>query len=159
MNVTLSSSEAMDTITTTIKRHWLDEIISRRKRIEHRDIKRYWELKLAAVTAPFRLRLINGMSATAPEVTVKIIKVVRNTRGGTFNLHIGRVLEVRNWRRPMAITSGQKAAATRKRRAAGRKAALTRKRRAAGKKAAATRKRRAAGKKAPATRKDRTPQR
>lgn len=45
----------------------------------------------------------------------------------------------------VAATPGEKAAATRKRRAAGRKTALTRKRRAAGRKAALTRKRRAAG--------------
>jgi len=42
------------------------------------------------------------------------------------------------------LTPGQKAARTRKRRAAAKKAALTRKRRAAGKKAAATRKANAA---------------
>ena len=46
------------------------------------------------------------------------------------------------------LTPSQKAARTRKRRAAGKKAALTRKRKAAGKKAAVTRKRRAAGRKA-----------
>ncbi len=54
-----------------------------------------------------------------------------------------------------AMTPGQKAAATRKKRAAGAKAAQTRKRRAAGKKAARTRKRRAAGQKAALTRKRR----
>ena len=48
-------------------------------------------------------------------------------------------------------TPGQKAAATRKRRAAGKKAATTRKRRMAGKKAAVTRRRRLAGKKAAVT--------
>ena len=53
----------------------------------------------------------------------------------------------------MAMSAGQKAALTRRRRAAGRKAALTRRRRAAGRKAARTRKRRAAGAKAAATRK------
>ena len=51
------------------------------------------------------------------------------------------------------MTSGQKAAATRKRRAAAAKAARTRKLRAAGKKAATTRKRRAAGRKAAQTKK------
>ena len=51
------------------------------------------------------------------------------------------------------VTSGQKAAATRKRRAAAKKAAATRKRRAAGRKAATTRKRSAAATKAAVTRK------
>ena len=58
---------------------------------------------------------------------------------------------------PVRKTTGQKAAATRKRnsakrQAAAKKAASTRKLRAAGKKAAATRKRRAAPRKAAATR-------
>jgi hypothetical protein len=50
------------------------------------------------------------------------------------------------------MTAGQKAARTRKRRAAGAKAARTRKLRAAGRKAAQTRKRKTAGKKAALTR-------
>jgi hypothetical protein len=49
--------------------------------------------------------------------------------------------------------AANKAAQTRKHRAAGKKAAMTRKLRAAGKKAALTRKRREAGRKAAATRK------
>src|SRR6266478_9097557 len=53
----------------------------------------------------------------------------------------------------MKLTAGQKAARTRRLRAAGRKAAATRRRRAAGKKAAKTRMRRAAARKAAATRK------
>lgn len=59
------------------------------------------------------------------------------------------------------LTAGQKAAVTRKRRAAARKAAATRqqivaKRKAAGQKAVTTRKHRAAGQKAAATRRRRT---
>jgi hypothetical protein len=142
-------------ITTTIERQWLDEIIERRKKIEYREIKPYWERRLAAVAVPFQLRLINGMSATAPEATVEVTKIVRNTRRGSFELHIGKVSRVKHWasvtntgRSEMEMTPGKKAAVTRKRKAAGRKAALTRKRRAAGRKAAATRKRRAVGREA-----------
>jgi hypothetical protein len=56
----------------------------------------------------------------------------------------------------MAPTPAEKAALTRRRRAAGAKAAATRKRRTAARKAAATRKGRAAGRKAADTRKRRT---
>src|SRR5438067_1665602 len=55
----------------------------------------------------------------------------------------------------MELTSGQKAARTRRLRAAGRKAAATRRRRAAGRKAAKTRIQRVAARKAAATRKRR----
>lgn len=145
----------MDTITTTIEREWLDQIIARTKKIEYREIKPYWEDRFQRAKAPFRLRLRNGMTPPVPEATVLITKVVRNTRNGTFDLYIGKILEVKNWREPKAPTAAQKAALIRKRRAAGRKAALTRKRRAAGKKAAATKRRRVAARKAVATRRAR----
>ena len=89
----------MDKLTTTIKREWLREIVAGRKTIEYREIKPYWERRLAQVTLPFQLRLINGMSINAPEVTVEVGKLVRNTRRGTFDLHITRVLKVKNWDR------------------------------------------------------------
>jgi hypothetical protein len=55
----------MDRITTTIKREWLSEIIEGTKKIEYREIKQYWEDKLAKVSIPFELRLINGMQKSA----------------------------------------------------------------------------------------------
>lgn len=86
-------------ITTTIKREWLREIVAGRKAVEYREIKPYWEKRFATVKAPFELRLINGMSKTAPRVTVEIKRIVRDRRNGTFNLHIGRILEVKHWDR------------------------------------------------------------
>jgi hypothetical protein len=111
----------MDKLTTTIKRQWLREIVEGTKTVEYREIKPYWERRLRGVTTPFRLRLINGMSATAPEVTVEIERVVRNGRSGNFNLHIRRVIQVKNWdrrrgeprqraRRPTPRCSGLRAA-------------------------------------------------
>lgn len=88
----------MKTITTTIKRQWLREIVAGTKKIEYREIKPYWVLRLP-VEVPFALRLINGMQAQAPEVTVIIRKVIRNARLKSFELHIGSVKQVRNWDR------------------------------------------------------------
>jgi len=88
----------MEKITTTIRRDFLKEIVAKRKTVEYRDIKSYWEKKLLkAGKPPFTLRLINGMSKSAPEVTVLVRKVVRNKKAGRFELHIGKILEVRNW--------------------------------------------------------------
>lgn len=87
----------MQKITTTIKREWLKEIAAKRKRIECREIKPYWEQRLGGPKPPFQLRLINGMSKKAPEVTVLIKRVVRNRERGDFELHIGAVLAVKNW--------------------------------------------------------------
>ena len=89
----------MDKLTTTIKREFLRQIIARSKRVEFREVKPYWVKRLASVRVPFRLRLTNGMQPKAPEVTVVVTKVRRNDRKARFELHLGRVTEVRNWDR------------------------------------------------------------
>lgn len=87
----------MDKLTTTIKREWLREIVASRKNVEYREVKPYWTKRLDGVTPPFLLRLINGMTASAPEVTVRIDRVT--SRAGRYELHIGKIVEVRNWNR------------------------------------------------------------
>ena len=82
----------MDKITTTIKREWLREIAAGRKRVEYREIKPYWISRFSKIQPPFLLRLINGMQPKAPELTV-----VENTRSGNFELHLGKVIELRYW--------------------------------------------------------------
>jgi hypothetical protein len=89
----------MDKLTTTIERRWLREIVARRKKIEYRKIKKYWTDRLTRVRKPFLLRLINGMVSRAPEVTVRIDKVRKNTRTGNYEMYIGRIVEVRYWNR------------------------------------------------------------
>jgi hypothetical protein len=91
------SLDSMEQLTTTIQREWLREIIARRKTVEYREIKPYWTERLEKVQRPFLLRLINGMTARAPEVTVQIDRVRKNVASGNYELHIGRVVEVRNW--------------------------------------------------------------
>src|SRR5215813_4254127 len=85
----------MDKLTTTIERQWLREIVALRKKVEYREIKKYWTDRLNKVRTPFLLRLINGMVARAPEVTVRIDKVRKNARSGNYELHVGRIVEVR----------------------------------------------------------------
>jgi hypothetical protein len=89
----------MDTLTTTIKREFLREIVAGRKTVEYRELKPYWDGRLSKIPAPFLLRLINGMSAKAPEVTVTVRRVVKNRRMQQYELHLGKVVEVRNWDR------------------------------------------------------------
>jgi hypothetical protein len=87
----------MDKITTTIHREPLKEIAARRKTIEYREIKTFWIERLAKVKAPFLLRLINGMRPNAPELTVIVQRVRRNARSGKFELHLGKLIDVRHW--------------------------------------------------------------
>src|SRR5436190_9491960 len=87
----------MDKITTTIQRQWLREIAARRKRIEYREIKPYWSRRFSKVNVPFALRMINGMDRKAPEITVLIRRIRKNSRSGYFELHIGKILDLRYW--------------------------------------------------------------
>ncbi len=86
-----------DRITTTIKRRWLAEIVAGKKKIEYREIKPYWTDRLKTVTAPFELRLRNGMNLPVPEVTVLIHKVTKDRREGVYEFHIRKVLGFRHW--------------------------------------------------------------
>ena len=87
----------MNKLTTTIQREFLKEIVNGQKTVEYREIKPYWSKRLDGIALPFLLRLINGMAANAPEVTVRIDRVRKNTRSGDYELHIAKVVEVRNW--------------------------------------------------------------
>lgn len=89
----------MDTITTTLKREFFAQIVDGSKRIEYRDIKPYWTKRLGAVTVPFRLVLRNGMIPPIPVLTVRIDRIVKNSRERVYELHIGRVLKVERWDR------------------------------------------------------------
>jgi hypothetical protein len=86
-----------DRLTTTIKREWLAEIIAGTKRIEYRQIKRYWTKRLKRVAVPFELRLINGMNPPIPEVTVLIQKVATNVLAREYELHINKVIGFKHW--------------------------------------------------------------
>jgi hypothetical protein len=93
----------MDTITTTLRRKPFAQIIDRTKRIEYREIKRYWTTRLERVKAPFRLVLRNGMDHPVPVLTVRIDRITLSPKGkvrkGTYALHIGRALKVEHWDR------------------------------------------------------------
>ncbi len=97
----------MDKITTTIKREWLREIANRTKRIQYRELKRYWVKRLSQVQVPFLLRLINGMQPNAPEITVMVTKVRTNSRSRQFELVLGKIVELKHWsvkfERPITI--------------------------------------------------------
>ena len=109
----------MQTLTTTIKRQWLALIIAGSKKIEYREIKPYWDERLSQYSVPFKLRMINGMSKTAPEVTVLVNKVdigyqtdratLRASddlyEGHVYRLHIAKVLSYKNWDKKRGIPS------------------------------------------------------
>jgi hypothetical protein len=99
----------MDRITTIIKREWLRKIVAGTKRTEYRELKPYWTKKLATVETPFELRLINGMAARAPEVTVVVNAIRKNSRAGQYELKLGRILKVKHWNRRTEAPSARRA--------------------------------------------------
>lgn len=85
-----------------IKRQFFADILAqpRRKDVEYRTMKGYWERRLAKVgKPPFNLRLLNGMTPPVPEATVRVTKVVRRKSNKTIELHLGKVLSVKHWDR------------------------------------------------------------
>ena len=89
-------------LVVNIKRQPFADILAlpRRKHIEYRAMKEYWERRLEKVgKPPFNLRLLNGMTPPVPEATVRVTKVVRRKSTKTIELHLGKVLSVKHWDR------------------------------------------------------------
>jgi hypothetical protein len=78
-----------------IKREFFARIVAKEKRIEYRDQSPFWRRRIEPLKTPFKLRLLNGMTHPVPEATVVVTRVSR--RGGGYQLHLGRVLDVRRW--------------------------------------------------------------
>jgi hypothetical protein len=91
----------MDKITTTIKREWLQEIAAGRKRVEYREINPYWTRRFSRANTPFLLRLINGMGARTPELTVIVRRIRKNSRSGNYELALGKVVALKYWNRKL----------------------------------------------------------
>jgi hypothetical protein len=80
-----------------IKRKFFAAIVAKTKRIEYRDQSPFWRRRIEPMKAPFKLRLLNGMIHPVPEATVVVTRVSRQSGG--YQLHLGRVLDVRRWDR------------------------------------------------------------
>jgi hypothetical protein len=87
----------VDKITTTIKRQWLAQIAAKEKLVEYREIKPYWTKRFERVQTPFLLTLINGMEKYAPRLTVVVNRIRKNTRSAEYELHLGKITDVKYW--------------------------------------------------------------
>lgn len=95
-------AKPLPVVTMKIERSWFADILARprRKTIEYRAMEPYWERRLAGVgRGRFKLRLLNGMHPPVPEATILVTRLVRDHRNREFQLHLGRVLEVKYWDR------------------------------------------------------------
>jgi hypothetical protein len=95
-------SKQLAVVTMNIKRKWFAAILAvpPRKKIEYRQLKPYWERRLASVRkGPFKLRLLNGMLPPVPEAIIVVDRLQRSERDQEFRLHLGRILSVKHWDR------------------------------------------------------------
>jgi len=98
----MSTNYSTPTLVVHIKRQFFADILAqpRRKGIEYRKMKEYWERRLEKVgKPPFNLRLLNGMNPPVPEATVRVTKVIRRKTSKTIEFHLGRVVSVKHWDR------------------------------------------------------------
>jgi len=87
-------------MTMNIHREFFANIVAGRKKVEYRDATEYWERRIErAGEPPFHLRVIDGMTKEAPEVTVVVEKVLLNIWAGVYEFHLGKVIDVKNWDR------------------------------------------------------------
>ena len=86
-------------LTTTIKREPFEKIVAKKKFVEYRAIKPYWTKRLSACSAPFLLRIINGMTHPIPEATVVVTRVRKNAKRRAYELHLGQIRAVKHWDR------------------------------------------------------------
>jgi hypothetical protein len=96
----MARKHSTPTLVVNIKRQYFADILAqpRRKPVENREMKPYWENRLEKIgKPPFNLRLLNGMTPPVPEATVRVTKVVR--RNKTVELHLGKVISVKHWDR------------------------------------------------------------
>ena len=84
-------------LTTTIKRPWFADIVAGFKKIEYREMTPYWDRRLDGLFPPFNLQLINGMLKKPPKLIVRVLKVKANKKTKQYELHLGKVLDVKNW--------------------------------------------------------------
>jgi hypothetical protein len=98
----------MPQVTTNIKRKWFAPIVAlrRTKDVEYRDIGPYWDARLRnLVGKEFNLRLLNGMLPPVPEALIRVKKLVRNSRAGQYEIHLGSVLKLKHWDRKKGVPS------------------------------------------------------
>lgn len=95
----------MDTLTMNIERRFFAAIIEGTKRIEYRRMSPFWKRRIEPLSTPFKLRLLNGMTHPIPQAVVVVTRVRRDRKAREYQLHLGRVLELRRWNRRIGAPS------------------------------------------------------
>lgn len=84
----------MTTLHLTLKRKWFDQIVSGTKKTEFREIKPHWQTRLEGKTYD-EIHFRNGYAADAPFMRIECLGISKN---GCYQIHLGSILEIKNWR-------------------------------------------------------------
>ncbi len=82
----------------TLHRRYFDAIARGEKKIEYRMVKPFWEKRLAGQTYD-EVHFRNGYDLTRPWMRVQLLRIERGEweTQPAFHLHLGAILELRNW--------------------------------------------------------------
>jgi hypothetical protein len=84
----------------TLHREWFDAIHSGKKKTEYRENKAYWRKRLVGI-AYEEVHFRNGYATDAPFMRVEWrgLRMYGTGRSRKFGIKLGRILEVRNYRK------------------------------------------------------------
>lgn len=81
----------------TLLKKWFDLIATGEKRIEYRAFSPHWIARLAGKRFD-EVHFRNGYRKDSPWMRVKCDGITANACTNRFEIHLGAVLEIKNWR-------------------------------------------------------------
>lgn len=78
----------------TLKRKWFDQIASREKRVEYREVKSYWDARLKDRGFD-EVHFTNGYGKDRPFMRAECLIIIKTP--DRYCIHLGEILELRNY--------------------------------------------------------------
>lgn len=84
-------------LTINIEREFFEAILTGDKTVEYRSVSEYWIKRIKkAGRPPFLMRVINGMSPNAPELTITVESIKHDKQNEVSEFHLGELKSVKN---------------------------------------------------------------
>jgi len=90
--------ELRQALAMTLKREWFDLILEGKKKTEYRENKEFWRKRLIGIKYK-EVHFRNGYTMDAPFMRVEFRGVRVNGKKGDFAIRLGRIIEVKNYRK------------------------------------------------------------
>lgn len=96
----------MKVLHLTLYRKWFDEIALGQKKREFREMKPYWDSRLCGRRYE-EIWFRNGYNMNAPIMRLECLGIVVNIALNRYEIKLGKVLEIKNWRAPNNSCTGR----------------------------------------------------